>query len=83
MTVAALSNVAFIYPERREFCLEKIPRLIDMALTPVIKLYDTMKWKEDAIESLDGMKSHITYLSILTWMIGHYKLTGDLIQPIR
>lgn len=77
MTVASLSNIALIYPERHEFCLKKIPKLIQMALTPTIKLYDTMKWKEDALESLDGMISHMTYLSILAWMIGHYKLTGD------
>lgn len=76
MTVVALSNVAFIYPKCRELALERIPKLINMALTPTIKLYDTMKWKEDAIESLDGKKSHMTYLSILAWMIGHYKLTG-------
>ncbi len=76
MTVASLSNIAFIYPEMREENLKKMPVLIDIALTPTIKLYDTMKWREDAIESLDGRKSHMTYLSILAWMIGHYKLTG-------
>ncbi len=76
MTVASLSNVAFIYPEYRSICVERIPKLIDMAMTPTIKLYDTMKWREDPIESLDGRKSHMTYLSILAWMIGHYKLTG-------
>ncbi len=76
MTVASLSNIAFIYPEMRETSLHRIPQLIDMALTPTIKLYDTMKWHEDPIASLDGKKSHMTYLSILAWMIGHYKLTG-------
>lgn len=76
MTVASLSNIALIYPEHKECSLENIPKLIDMALTPTIKLYDTMKWKEDAIASLNGPRSHMTYLSILAWMIGHYKLTG-------
>lgn len=76
MTTVALSNIAYLYPEFRERCLTKMPKLIDLAMTPIIKLYDTMKWKEDPIDSLAGNKSHMTYVSILAWMIGHYKLTG-------
>ncbi|MDE6668086.1 MAG: hypothetical protein K2K26_00215 [Muribaculaceae bacterium] len=76
MTVAALSNISYIYPEYRKLNLSRMSELIDMAMTPTIKLYDTMKWKEDPIDSLGGNKSHMTYLSILAWMIGHYKLTG-------
>ena len=76
MTTVALSNIAYLYPEFRERCLTKMPKLIDLAMTPTIKLYDTMKWKEDPIDSLAGKKSHMTYVSILAWMIGHYKLTG-------
>lgn len=76
MTTVALSNIAYLYPECKENALYKIPKLIDMAMTPVIKLYDSMKWKEDPLESLSGKKSHMTYLSILAWMIGHYKITG-------
>lgn len=76
MTACALCNLIRLYPELKESYIKKVGQLIEQTNTPVIRFYDTMWWKEDAIETLDGEKSHMTYLSILAWMIGNYRLAG-------
>lgn len=76
MLTHALTNIGYLYPEKKQKCPNLIAKMIDLVNTPVIREYDTMQWKEDAIESLDGPKSHMTYLSILAWMISNYKMAG-------
>ena len=76
MTACALCNLIRLYPELKDDYLEKVVKLIELTNTPVIRHYDTMSWKEDAIKTLDGEKSHMTYISILAWMIGNYRLAG-------
>lgn len=76
MTAVALCNIIRIYPESSDKFIGKIPLLIDLVNTPCIRYYDTMTWKEDAMETIDGNRSHMTYISILAWMIGQYKLVG-------
>lgn len=75
MTTVALSNIAYLYHETNKNAISLMRQLIDMILSPEIKHYDAMKWKEDPIDSLEGNKSHMTYLSLLAFAIGHYKLT--------
>lgn len=72
----ALANISHLYPDKKEKCPELIAKMIELVNTPTIREYDTMQWKEDAMESLAGPKSHMTYLSILAWMISNYKLAG-------
>ena len=72
----ALANISYLYPDKKEKCPELIAKMIEIVNTPIIREYDTMQWKEDAMESLAGPKSHMTYLSILAWMISNYKLAG-------
>lgn len=76
MLTHALANISHIYPDTKAKCLELIPKLIDIVNTPTIREYDTMQWKEDAMQSLDGDKHHMTYLSILAWMITNYLMIG-------
>lgn len=76
MLTHALGNIASIYPEKKEVCPGLMAKMIDIVNTPTIREYDTKPWKEDAMESLDGPKSHMTYLSILAWMITNYKMAG-------
>lgn len=76
MLTHALANISHIYPDKKEKCLELIPKLIDIVNTPTIREYDTKQWREDAMESLGGDKHHMTYLSILAWMITNYLLVG-------
>lgn len=76
MLTHALANISHLYPDKKEKCPELIAKMIELVNTPTIREYDTMQWKEDAMESLAGPKSHMTYLSILAWMISNYKLAG-------
>ena len=76
MLVASLGNISRIYPEERSDNLPRMAKLIDIILSPELRNYDTYSWKEDAIESLSGNNSHMTYLSILAWAITNYKMAG-------
>lgn len=73
---AALLNISRLYPEEKDLCLERMERVIGIVLDPAIREYDTKKWGEDALETLSGNKSHMTYLSILAWIITCYKMAG-------
>lgn len=73
MLSAALTNIAYIYPETKEESISCIDKLIQIALSPEIRKYDTERWGEDPLESLNGENSHISYLSHLAWMISGYK----------
>ena len=73
---AALLNISRLYPEEKELCLARMERIIDIVLNPAIREYDTMKWGEDALDTLSGNTSHMTYLSILAWIITCYKMAG-------
>ena len=77
MTAIALSNIACLYPEKREWAQTHIKRIIDVTMSPKIRDYDKTQWHgEDPLDSLNGNRSHITYLSHLAWMIGRYKHIG-------
>lgn len=76
MLTHALANISYLYPDKKDKCTEYISKLVDIVNTPTLREYDTHSWKEDAMESLSGNKSHMTYLSILAWMISNYKLSG-------
>lgn len=76
MTVFALCNIIKLFPDTKDEYLHRLPGLIDLVNTPTIRFYDTMWWEEDAMETLNGNNSHMTYLSILAWMIGQYRLVG-------
>lgn len=77
MFAAALTNIAKIYPEQKKVSLGYVDRLIEIVMSSEIREYDRKRWwGEDALESLDGNHSHLSYLSILAWMMGEYKELG-------
>lgn len=76
MLTEALSNLAELYPETREEAVATIDSLIQIVKSPELRLYDKMRWGEDPLESLDGERSHVSYLSHLAWIIGNYKRIG-------
>lgn len=76
MFIAALSNIARIWPDQREKCLERIEKLLPLLLSEELRRYDTREWHEDALASLHGNKDHLTYLSLLAWSISLYRLAG-------
>ena len=76
MLSAALVNTAILYPETREEAIEKIDSLIRITMSPELKKYDASSWGEDPLETLSGDKSHISYISLLAWMVSGYKTIG-------
>lgn len=76
MLISALSNIIRIWPEYKSKCLYRIERLVELLQSEELKRYDAKEWGEDPIESLDGNKSHVTYLSILAWALSLYRLSG-------
>lgn len=76
MYVAALSDIARIYPEQKETSLTRMVRAIEMALSPALRRFDSDDWKEDPLDGVAGNKGHLTYLTTIGWMIGEYRLSG-------
>ena len=76
MFSAALANITRLYPETAQDNIGYIQRLIDTVMSPELRAYDTNRWGEDALVTLHGNKSHISYISHLAWMICGYKSVG-------
>lgn len=76
MLSAALTNISILYPDEREKSVEQIDKLIEIVMSPEVRKYDAARWDEDPLESWDSEKSHMSYLSILAWMISGYKTAG-------
>ena len=76
MLTMSLHNLSILYPETRDENLRHMDSLIDIALAPEIRYYDSVRWFEDPLETLDGDESHISYLSHIAWMISNYKAIG-------
>ena len=76
MLSASLVNTTLIYGEDREENIARIDSLIQIVMSPELRAYDRERWGEDPLETLDGHKSHVSYLSHLAWMIGGYKQIG-------
>lgn len=76
MLAEALSNMADLYPETKDDAIDTIDSLIQVVKSSELRLYDKLRWDEDPLESLDGDKSHVSYLSHLAWIIGNYRRIG-------
>ena len=76
MLSASLVNISLLFPEERRNTIEKIDRLIEIVMSPELRKYDADRWGEDPLDSWDSEKSHMSYLSILAWMISGYKTVG-------
>lgn len=76
MLAESLSNMAELYPETKDDAVATIDSLIQIVKSPELRLYDKLRWDEDPLESLEGDKSHVSYLSHLAWMIDNYRRIG-------
>lgn len=76
MLTMSLRNLSILYPEARDENIRYMDSLINIALAPEIRYYDSARWFEDPLETLDGDESHISYLSHTAWMISNYKAIG-------
>ena len=54
MLSAALVNISFIYPETKEENLQHIDKLIKIVQSHELRLYDTQRWGEDALQTLEN-----------------------------
>lgn len=77
MLSKALTNLAVIFPETKQESVQAMDQLIQNVMSSEMKHYDVMRWDEDPLSSLDGENSHVSYLSLLAWMIGNYKTIAD------
>lgn len=76
MLSAALVNLSILYPETADKSRACVDSLVRIVLSKEMRSYDTARWGEDAIETLDGDHGHISYLSHLAWVIEGYKRVG-------
>ena len=76
MTSMSLVNISHLYPEYTKTYQQYIKKMIDITMSPAIQAYDAQEWGESPLESLDGNKDHMSYLSLLAWMITNYKFIG-------
>lgn len=76
MLSASLVNMVQLYPETWEEAATQIDSLIKIVMSPELRAYDRERWGEDPLMTLDGDKSHVSYLSHLAWMIAGYKQIG-------
>ena len=76
MYSAALVNISRLYPDTEADNIQSIDSLIQRVLSPELRAYDTERWGDDALCTLDSPASHISYISHLAWMIGGYKSIG-------
>ena len=76
MLSASLVNLSKLYPETKEESIAAVDSLIKIVMSPELRKYDRIRWGEDPLMTLDGEKSHISYLSHLAWMIAGYKQIG-------
>jgi len=76
MTSAAVCNIAFTWPDTRDAALTQLPPIIDKALLPSTRAFDTGAWDSDALASLDNNQGHLGYLGHLNLMLGCYRVLG-------
>lgn len=76
MTAAALTNLAFEFPETRKESIEVIAGLIKRMLKKDLRDFEQHYWGIDALEALDTDNGQIGYLGHLNFMLGAYKLLG-------
>lgn len=76
MTSIALTNIAILFPQHRDMAIKNMEQIIEIALSSKIREYDSVRWHEDPLASLNGNNSHMSYLSHIAWMMGKYKQIG-------
>ncbi len=75
MTAASIAARALAQPSSE--AAHTTAALVDVALDPRIREFDTAGWDEDALEALDGSNGHAGYLGHLGVVLGAARLAGD------
>jgi len=78
MSTAAVTNLAFLFPETREEACALLPAWIETVQRPEFRQFDRRRWAgEDALDSLDTGTGHIGYLGHLNFMLAAYHRLCD------
>ena len=75
MTVSALTNIVFKYPDIREPSLLAIEKIIELTINEQAD-FDKRIWGEHPLYNLEIENGHIGYLGHLNFMLGAYRLIG-------
>jgi hypothetical protein len=75
MTVSALTNIAFEFPETKEQSRRAIDKIIQLTISEQSE-FDNKRWNEHPLYSLEYGNGHIGYLGHLNFMLGAYHLIG-------
>lgn len=77
MTSAALTNIAFDYPETRERAVHAITQMIELMLSPELRKFELRAWGVDALDALENGRGQIGYLGHLNFMLSAHQLLGE------
>lgn len=80
-TIAAATNLAFREPSRAEAHRSQVKRWTEAMFADGVRAFDTAKWGEDALDTLEGPKGHVGYLGHLAWALGASCLVGNGAHP--
>lgn len=81
-TIAAATNLAFRYPEQLEARRVEVKRWVESLLHADTRTFDTKKWNEDALASLESAHGHVGFLGHLSWALGASCLLGNELPPL-
>lgn len=77
MTTAALTNLAFEFPETRAESSQAIEKMLTLMLQPALRNFELRAWGTDALDSLDTDYGQIGYLGHLNFMLSALSLLGS------
>lgn len=97
MGALGLLNVCREHPEFRAELLPFVEQAIDEMISKRVRDFDTLRWGEDPLESLDGPSSHAAYLGYLNVVLAVHRqlipssrfaalndrITGALVRRLR
>ena len=81
-TIAAATNQAFRHPEQLDARRVEVKRWLESLLRADTRAFDTKKWNEDALTSLESTHGHVGFLGHLSWALGASCLLGNELPPL-
>ncbi|CAN5817951.1 hypothetical protein BH09MYX1_BH09MYX1_11900 [soil metagenome] len=81
MTAMGTTNLAFAYPDTIPRARTIVDRCLTLALTKEARAFDTARWNEDALDTLEGTSPHIGYLGHLAIILEAKRILGGGEDP--
>jgi hypothetical protein len=80
-SIAAATNLAFRDATQADVRRAQVKRWTQAMFAVDVRRFDTAKWREDALSSLDGPDGHVGFLGHLAWALGASCLVGNGPHP--